>query len=450
LNLAGKRVVVMGLGRFGGGAGVTRFCVNQGAHVLLTDKEPEEKLAAGLALIRDLIQNRQIELHLGRHVESDFTSADVLVVNPAVPPSHPMVTQAVQAGVTLTSEIRLLVAHLPSRRRTIGITGSAGKSTTTAMVGHALERLIGSDKVHVGGNLGGSLLGQLDHIHPDHWVILELSSFMLHGLSQDHWSPHIAAITSFAPNHLDWHGSEADYRQAKQAIFDHQNPDSDIAILWPGGLSWFKPGVKDVRISAPASEWTAPLLTPGLHNRANAQMAAAIIQASAGVSPSAVATALEDFPGLPHRIQFVCEQSQVCYYNDSKATTPQATMLAIASFPPNSVHVILGGYDKASDLTAMACTAAKTCKAVYTIGQTGDTIAAAASAAPQVNAAIHRCHTLDVAVQLAVSQVHRGDVVLLSPGCASWGQFENYEQRGRRFAELVMTHTGEGAPNPQA
>jgi len=442
MNLTGKRVVVMGLGRFGGGAGVARFCVEKGAKVLITDVDPADKLAAGLAMIQGL----PVELRLGEHRIEDFTSADLVVVNPAVKPDNLYVAAARDAGVALTSEIRLLVQHLPDRAKTIGITGSAGKSTTTAMTGHAMAKALGESSVHVGGNIGGSLLSQLDQIKPDHWVILELSSFMLQGLRDDGWSPHIAVVTNLNPNHLDWHGSIDHYRAAKQAIYDFQRDETgDIAIGGPEVLNDFTPRVKDYRPVAAKASWPANLLVPGDHNRLNARMASEIVHAAIGQSHEATCEALADFPGLPHRLQFVCEASDVRYYNDSKATTPEAAILAIQSFAPHIVHVILGGYDKKTDLTPMAEIAASRCHAIYTIGVTGPAIARAAA---NSHAHVFEYGTLDAAVAKIVTQVRRGDVVLLSTGCASWDQFENYEQRGQKFAEAVLKYTGEGAPIP--
>lgn len=442
MQLSGKRVVVMGLGRFGGGAGVARFCVNQGAKVLITDVDPADKLTAGLAMIKDL----SVELRLGEHRVEDFTSADLIVVNPAVKPDNTFVAAAVQAGVPLTSEIRLLVAHLPSRAKTIGITGSAGKSTTTAMTGHAMAKAVGASRIHVGGNIGGSLLSQLPHIKDDHWVILELSSFMLQGLRDDGWSPHIAAITNLNANHLDWHGTLEHYRSAKQAIYDFQRDDAgDIAIGGPDVTASFTPRVKDYRAVAAQADWPRDLLVPGEHNRLNARMACAIVQAALGQEPAVTCDALADFPGLPHRLQFVCEAAGVRYYNDSKATTPEAAMLAIESFPAGLVHVILGGYDKKADLAPLAKFAASRCRAIYTIGATGPSIARAAAGC---SIPVHECQTMDNALLVISTQVRRGDVVLLSTGCASWDQFENYEQRGQQFGEAVLKYTGEGAPIP--
>ncbi len=442
----GRRVVVMGLGRFGGGAGVARFLARRGARVLVTDLASAESLAPSVAQLADLA----VDLRLGEHLEQDFHDADVVVVNPAVKPAgNRFIAAAREGGARITSEIRLLAAELAprlaSRRQIIGITGTAGKSTVTAMIGHVLARRHGEEHVHVGGNLGGSLLDRIDAIGLHDHVVLELSSFMLAGLDDDAWSPGVAVVTTFAPNHLDWHPDLADYRRAKQVILRHQQP-GDTAILGPDAHGWpTGKGVRNLFVDACTTASDAiDLLTPGRHNQFNAHMAIAA-GAAVGVGHEQAAAALADFAGLPHRLQLVAEWQNVRYFNDSKATTPEAATLAIDSFTPGTVHAILGGYDKKTDLTLLARHAAEHCRAVYTIGATGSMIAATARAAG--HAEVVEGHTLDDAVAQTVTRVHRGDVVLLSPGCASWDQFENYEQRGTSFVAAVLKYVGEGSPN---
>ena len=246
-DYTGQRVTVMGLGRFGGGVGVTQFLSKRGAHVLVTDQLDAAALADSVAQLEGL---ENVTLRLGEHREADFRGCDLVVANPAVKPDNKYLQVAKEAGVPVTTEIVLLVRELPNRMRTIGVTGSAGKSTTTAMIGHILRKAVNqesskavnkpspdreitrSPNVFVGGNLGGSLLPQVDHIDPDDWVVLELSSFMLHYLRQERWSPHIAAITNITPNHLDWHGTFEEYRQAKESIFLHQDPSDKAVLGW--------------------------------------------------------------------------------------------------------------------------------------------------------------------------------------------------------------------------
>lgn len=448
MDLAGKRVTVMGLGRFGGGVGVARYLVKQGADVLVTDTLPADQLKDSLAQLEGL----PIEYRLGEHNVSDFTTCDLVVANPAVKPDNRFLRAAEAADIPITSEIRLLVQALPNRLRTIGVTGTAGKSTTTAMIGHILEKSLGPKHVHVGGNIGGSLLDHIDKITADDWVVLELSSFMLHGLRENKhyrgWSPHIAVVTNIGPNHLDWHGSFGAYADDKQVIFDNQTED-DFAILpewqrsvfrldserWPNRIICYDNTPRDY-----AAPWSVELKVPGEHNLINAVMAIGTCH-FAGVDEKKSASALADFPGLPHRLQFVLEHNGVRYYNDSKCTTPEAAELAIRSFDSGTVHIILGGYDKGSDLKPLAGFASEHCAGIYTIGVTGQTIRTAAEAASAA-AEVVGCGDLDVAVREAVKRTRPGQVVLLSPACASWDQFDNYERRGERFIELVKQAIG--------
>ncbi len=442
MDFAGQRVTVMGLGRFGGGVGVARYLVKQGADVLVTDLLTQDELADSLAQLEGL----PIQYRLGEHNVSDFTTCDAVVANPAVKPDNRFLRAAHAANIPVTSEIRLLVAALPNRLRTIGVTGTAGKSTTTAMIGHILSppqppappgdrSTTTLPKVWVGGNFGGSLLDRLDEINKDDWVVLELSSFMLHGLREDKWSPHIAVVTNITPNHLDWHGSFENYTSDKISLL-HFQTEEDWYVLGPDvqvrpssqARCWKPPPIDSTR--------SFPLPLPGEHNRLNASVAAWACDC-AGVEALLGLKFLADFPGLPHRLQFVGEHNGVRYFNDSKCTTPQAAELAIKSFDPGTVHIILGGYDKGSDLVPLACFAAQHCMGIYTVGVTGDGIATAAETVSTNNAEVVRCGELDVAVREAVIRAKPGQVVLLSPACASWGQFDNYEQRGERFIELV-------------
>ncbi len=430
--LEGQRVVVMGLGRFGGGVGAARYAVKHGADVLVTDQLNEKQLARSLSELRGL----PIDYRLGEHNVSDLTRADLVIVNPAVDRrNNPLLRAAEAAAVPLTSEIELLIERLPQRGRTIGVTGTAGKSTTVAMIGHAMAACLGASRVHVGGNLGGSLLDVVDDLGDEDWVVLELSSFMLETLGN--WSPHIAVVTNLSDNHLDRHETPDAYRAAKQRLLGHQQT-GDFTILGETVADWAEHTPAKVTVVKQPLE--ANLLTPGEHNRLNAAMALAAARC-AGVPPLESIRALEQFPGLPHRMQFLCEHNGVTFYNDSKSTTPASAMLAIDAFKPGTLHLILGGSDKKADLSALARHAVRHGAAIYTIGQTGPAIAEAATECEESNCRVHRCETLEKATEKAIAAATAGQTVLLSPGCASWDQFENFEQRGRTFAELVIRFT---------
>ena len=288
MDLAGKRVTVMGLGRFGGGIGVTRWLCSQGADVLVTDKDPAAELAGSIAQIKPLVDSGRVALRLGEHNVSDFTTCDLVVANAAVPKpwENRFLRGAQAAGIPTTTEITLTLEQLRARgvHRTIGITGSVGKSTTTAMIHHALVAALQAGGPHVlmGGNIGGSLLGELDRIDKSTIVVLELSSAMLYWLEQSldpEWSPHVAVITNISPNHIDWHADLAHYTRSKKHLVEHQTAD-DAAILGESVWDW--------RTTTPAtaqridpSSFPRALKLPGEHNRFNAAAALAACRALA-------------------------------------------------------------------------------------------------------------------------------------------------------------------------
>ncbi len=428
----GARVTVMGLGRFGGGVGVARWLADQGADVLVTDLEPENRLHASVPALSGLIQAGQVRLRLGEHNVSDFTTCHLVVANPAVPTpwDNRFLRAARAAGVPVTTEITLLAERLPARERVIGVTGTVGKSTTAAMIAAGLRAA--GRPVALGGNIGGSLLADLDALDPTSWIVLELSSAMLHWLAEARWSPGFAAVTGFAPNHADWHGTVDHYEASKRNILAFQRP-GDTCILGPSVHGWASaPGVRRTLVDASAR--VAGLRVPGAHNAANAAVALAAC-AAAGADRDACERGIRAFEGLPHRLQAVCEASVpggvIRFFNDSKATTPEATLVAIDAVRTlGPVHLIAGGYDKGIDLSPVA-RIAHGLAGLYTIGATGDALARAAPGNAE------SCGTLDAAVARAFERARPGDTVLLSPGCASWDQFENYERRGEAFCRLV-------------
>lgn len=450
-NWQNKRVTVMGLGRFAGGVSATRWLAARGARVTVSDAAPAEKLAASIADLAGV----EVQLHLGRHEPTDFTDADLIVVNPAVKPTSEFLTLAHDAGVPITTEINLFVERCPAR--TVGVTGSVGKSTVTAMIGHVLEHAAQAGarpairRVWVGGNIGASLLAALDDITAEDVVVLELSSFQLERTPAVAWSPHVALITNVTPNHIDWHGSFAAYRDAKLNIGRFQRAERDRLILplddatvagdvgaMPAAVTRFGldgHGVPVLRDAAGAARQVAELMldVPGRHNRLNA--AAALAAADAiGVELDAARMALATFQALPHRLQRVAEQGGITYYDDSKSTTPEAALTALAAFEGRPLLLVLGGYDKGSDLKPLAAAVAQQAKLAACIGVTGAVIADAIRAA---GGRSEYCETLDRAVRTLQQQATPGDVMLLSPACASWDQFPDYRVRGETFARLV-------------
>lgn len=436
-TLEGRRVLVMGLGRFGGGAGVARYAVGQGAAVTVTDLAPPEKLGAGLAAIADLVDSGRVGLRLGGHDERDLDRCDVLVVNPAVarPWDHPFVSAARARGVRLTTEIGLLVERLRARtRRVVGVTGTLGKSTTSAMIHHALTG-IGVRSI-LGGNIGGSLLDRIESIDDGATVVLELSSAMLWwlGESAPGWSPAVSVVTGFEANHLDWHGTEAHYENSKRMILAAQH-EGDWAVLAPKVGHW---ATRDgVNRRGPVDAAPSGMVLPGAHNRDNARLALAAI-AALGHDAARAGEAIAGFAGLPHRLQSLGVRRGVLCFNDSKCTTPGAAAIAVGAVRERAggVHLIAGGADKGVDLSGIA---GLDLAGLYTIGTTGPVIDGAAAKAGRSS---ESCGTLDEAVRRAAARAAAGEAILLSPGCASWDQFENFERRGEAFARLIDEHLG--------
>jgi UDP-N-acetylmuramoylalanine--D-glutamate ligase len=427
----GRRVTVMGLGRFGGGVGATRFLAARGARVTLTDLKAAGELAEPL---QEIDVESLTELILGEHREDDFATAELVVASPAVRPDHPLLQLARSQGAEVTTEIGLFWRHCPAP--IIGVTGTVGKSTTAALIHHFLASA--GRTAWLGGNIGGSLLADLDALQPQHWVVLELSSFQLTYLDAERRSPRIAVVTNFRPNHLDWHCSSAEYRQAKQALLRHQQ-SNDVAIL-PGWdaepAAWRGPATS---IVVAADQWPEGCdlqsLPPGRHQLQNAALAMAAA-AAAGVAPEQFRPALATFRGLPHRLELVGEWGGRRFYDDSKSTTPEAAIAALRAFQA-SVIVLAGGSDKRVDLRPLADELTQRAKAVALMGETAaelDRLMGAESASgPPRNVS----RDFPGAFRWAVAQSAPGDIILLSPGCASFGWFRDYADRGDRFRKLV-------------
>jgi len=427
-DLRNKRVTVAGLGHFGGGIAVARWLVGQGAKVLVTDLASAEKLAHSVEQLAGL----PIEFRLGEHVVGDFTECDLVVTSPAVAPTSTFLSAARDAGVPVTTEMRLFLERCKAKR-TLGVTGTKGKSTTTALLGRMLKRQY---RTWIGGNIGLSLLADLPSIEPGHVVLLELSSYMLEYLRPMKWSPLVSVVTFLSADHTEWHGSQEAYLDAKMELVRHQKSTANLAVIPVGELGdrfAAATGATVVRYQLDRErQFDLPLL-PGDHNQLNAQAAFIAAQRLSVNWPEAQA-AIRDFGGLPHRLQLVHEANGVRYYNDSIATIPEAAVVACKAFSPGTVIQIVGGSDKKLDMSPMCRELAQRAKALLCIGQIGPAISASAAGR---SAMVQDSGTLEVAMQQARQLARPGDVVLLSPGTASYGQFVNFEERGDAFARLA-------------
>jgi len=428
MEFSGQRVTVMGLGRHGGGVAAARWLAAQGAIVTVTDLADERALADSLTALRGAAVARY---QWGGHRERDFREADMVVVNPAVRPRDRWVELAAAAGAKITSEIELFLNRCPGR--VVGVTGSNGKSTTAAMTAAMLAA--DGRRVWLGGNIGRSLLGELESIGADDWIVLELSSFQLHWLSAQARLPEAAIVVNCTANHLDWHASWPDYVAAKQRLLAEQVPGG-VAVVNdrdPETARWGS--LVRGRLTKPWDDACIPPLgVPGDHNRTNAGGAAAAAEAL-GCAPQAIARALREFRGLPHRLELVAEIAGRKFYNDSMATTPESVVAAVNALGPR-VWFLVGGYDKGVDYRAMIARLAGGARGAAFYGAVRDKLAELMS--QQDGACLHETRaTLADALDWCWERSQPGDAIVLSPGCASYDQFRDYRHRAQAFVEAA-------------
>jgi len=349
---------------------------------------------------------------------------DVLVKRPGVPGEAPLVAAARERGIPVWSEIELAARLLPNP--ILGVTGTNGKTTTTELLGAMLG-------ARTAGNVGTALSELVGDVPADEWIVCELSSFQLEDV--DRFRPRIAVLLNLEPDHLDRHGDFAAYRDAKLRIFENQTGE-DVAVV-PRGFEAVPGDARLVEFAAD-DELPAEPLIPGAHNRENAAAATAAARA-AGVDDATIATALRTFPGVEHRLELVAEIDGVRYVNDSKATNTAAARRALTAYEA-PLHLILGGRPKGErwDELVQAVAAANVVTA-YLIGEAAEQLSAdlGYASVPSLLAT-----TLDRAVAEAASAARPGDVVLLSPACASYDQFRDYEHRGEEFRRLVQNLEG--------
>jgi UDP-N-acetylmuramoylalanine--D-glutamate ligase len=467
-----RRVLVYGLGV--SGLAATRLLRRRGVEVVGVDSRPREALALA-ELAAELISDPGVEVRAGADpagLPADLAAGpgkvDALVLSPGVPPDRPLVEAARRAGLPVVAEVELAFPLLDGP--VAAITGSNGKSTTTAMTG-AMLRAAGRE-VEVCGNIGDAVSARVEG-PAGRLFVVEMSSFQLEAV--DTFRPRAAALLNLAPDHLDRYAGLGPYLAAKRRIFARQGPD-DVAVV-----NADDPAVADLAVAARRRRFsrlsavedgcfvagdrvveTSPGAEPvelfersdvpvaGAHNLENA-MAAALLARALGAPPAAVRAGLAGFSGLPHRMERVADHGGVVWYDDSKGTNVAATAKSLADLPDGRVHLILGGRAKGDDPAELGPLVAAKARRVYLIGEAAEAFAAALEG----TAALEAAGTLERAVASAAGRVRPGDVVLLSPACASFDQFRNYAHRGDRFRELVgsivdrgTTPGGGGGPVP--
>jgi len=416
-ELAGARVLVVGLARSGKAAAEALRAV--GAAVAGYDRDE----SVDVGRLREL----GVEVHLGREEEAlhmlSEGGIDLVVKSPGVPGETPLVADARGRAIPVWSEIELGVRLLSNPL--LGVTGTNGKTTTSELLG-AIFRAAGRP-VEVAGNVGRPLTSLTASIQPDTWIVCEVSSFQLEDVET--LRPRIAVLLNLEPDHLDRHGTFEWYADTKLRIFELQTED-DTAIV-PRGFGPIPGGARRLEF-APDDILPAEPRIPGVHNRENAA-AATVAARVAGLSDDAIASALRTFPGVPHRIEEVATLGGVSYVNDSKATNVAAALRAIAALGDAPLHVILGGLGKNESYAPLA-RALRPGDRAYLIGTAASEIARALDDADVVYTF---CGELAVALRKATAAANPGETVLLSPACASFDQFEDFEARGDEFRRLV-------------
>ena len=456
MDLQGKRVLVVGLGRSGVASAL--FLKAHGASVTVSDTKSGDDLRNEIPVLLD----HGITVETGGHGDRTFRGQDLIVVSPGVPVDAPPLVQARALGEAVIGEIELAAQFLSGA--IIAITGSNGKTTTTTLTGEIIAAA--GFPTLIGGNIGTPAISLAERAQDDTVIVLEVSSFQLETIQT--FRPKVAVVLNVTPDHLDRHGTFEVYVDAKARIFENQRSaenqksgdrqkGSDFAVLnaddptcvamasrarapvfWFSRQkevqrgAWVRDGNIVFRDSSGQREimQVSEIPLKGAHNLENA-LAAICVGALMGCASEKIRQAVHDFKAVEHRLEFVATIRGVDYYNDSKATNVDATIKALESFPAN-IHLILGGKDKGSDYTVLNDLLHERVKRVYTIG------AAAAKIESQIKGVeVVHAETLENAIRKANSVAQPGDVVLLAPACASFDQFKNYEHRGQVFKQIV-------------
>ncbi len=448
--LSGRRVLVVGFARQG--QALARWLPTIGALVTVTDAKSAEQLGISAE------DYPNVRFALGGHPESLLNNTDLVCVSGGVPLTIPLLQQAAQRQIPITNDAQLFVDRCPAP--IIGITGSAGKTTTTTLVGEMLKA--SGVTTWVGGNIGKVLLDVMMGIRPDHRVVMELSSFQLELMFT---SPQIGAILNITPNHLDRHGSMEAYLRAKANIIAHQSAEG-IAVLGrddlgtrmledvpSGELLWFsrREIVADgaflvgqrLVVAGRASTDGDPQVVcevsdiplRGEHNVLNV-LAACAIAGAAGVSPEVMAQAVKAFKAVAHRLEPVRVVNAVTYVNDSIATAPERVTAALNSYDEPLI-LLLGGADKKLPWDELITLALAKTRHIVAFGRDGDIVVNTIKRLTGSTSAVTRVQTLEEAVQCAVERAQPGDVVLLSPGMTSYDAYLDFAQRGEHFRQLV-------------
>ena len=445
-QLRGRHALILGYGRSGRAA--SSFLRRQGSEVRVVDRADTPQL-------RRELEAAAIPSHLGGYGPADLNGTDLLVVSPGVAWDEPLVETARQRGIEVSSEIDLFFRNCPSQ--IAGITGTNGKTTTTALTADVLRA--GGLNVMRGGNIGEPVLDRIEQLGPKDWVVLELSSFQLESIGNPRLQ--IGAVLNVTPDHLDRHKSFDRYAEIKARAVSFMEPEdhavlnfddpvcAGMASMTRGEVTAFGLQTTVDRSASVDDGWlvirgggrvmpVAEVPLPGEHNLSNA-LAAVAAGHAAGVEAKAIAKAIREFKAVEHRLELVGRFSGVRWYNDSKATNPDSTYKALAAFS-EPIILIAGGRNKGIEIEPLAQAIARRAAALVAMGETGEELAQRTRHAGLQK--VERAADLRDAVRKAAALAAPGSVVLLSPAFTSYDMFENYEDRGRRFKSTVLQELG--------
>ncbi len=444
MEIKNKRILVVGAGL--SGLAVSRFLLNRGADVTLYDSKTKDKLSSEI----NHLQAQGCHMLLGNALPPS-ANWHMAVVSPGVPPMIPILRMCCQAAIPIVGELEL--AYRFSKSPFIAITGTNGKTTTTALTGYMLQQA--GMKALIGGNIGMPLVEEVENFSG--WIVAEVSSFQLESCID--FAPHIACYLNLTPDHLDRHGTLDNYASIKEKIFARQK-EADFAVLnYDDALvrrheGQLKAQRRYFSLQAPVEQGayvmdgaiyvaeqgksrnliaTNDIYIKGSHNWQNA-MAATVIARIVDMDLQQIVDSLRTFPGVEHRLEFVICKNGVTYVNDSKGTNPASTAKALHAYD-QPIVLIAGGYDKEADFLPLMELIKEKVRCLVLVGATAPKLK---KAADHVGFTAYRlADDFEDAVRLAEAAAHPGDVLLLSPACASWDMFDNYEQRGRLFKRLV-------------
>jgi len=459
-DLKDKRITIMGLGLNQGGLGVARFLAKAGANILITDLKTEEELGPSLKKLKGF----DVKYALGQHREEDFINTDLVIQNPAVPHNSKYLKIARKHKIPIKTDLDLFFQLCPSKN-IIAVAGTKGKSTVSQLIYHIFK---GAQKDTIlAGNIGISVLDILEKITPQTWLILEISTWQMEGIKDHKFRPQTAVLTNILPDHLDRYLHFKEYAGSEKLIFKYQNQNDNLVVNYDNEetikikeetgvpIYWFsakekiEPGCylendelvfqSEERKIAFAKISDLPL--PGLHNLENI-LAASTVGFIHNIPGGIILKTLKNFPGIPYRLEFIGQFRGVKFYNDSCATTPEATLAALGSFPKQPIILILGGKDKKLNYEnfGIALGKNKEIKKIILLQHL------AYDASQKILSALKKhldseniiqTSNLEVGVEIALQQAQKNDLILLSPAAASFGMFKNEFDRGDQFNKIV-------------